>query len=123
MKIEEQVCNLELAKKMRENKVPQRSLWYWEEMPNGGKLFLAEHNQINMYPHYSAFTVAELGEMLPPTIKYDGKEDFFCFHRNEEWNLMYHKRSVSDVNEANARAKMLIMLLEEGIIKAEELEI
>ena len=74
MKIEDQVCSLELSKKLKELGVKQDSIFYWingvitdinvspEQTRN---LWYPAHS----YTLYSAFTVAELGEMLPPSIE------------------------------------------------------
>src|ERR1051325_10817319 len=62
MQLEQQVCSLELAKRLRELGVKQESYFYWffEEYnhePVGWRIQTEEGD-------YSAFTVAELGEML-----------------------------------------------------------
>lgn len=65
MKLESQVVSLGLAKKLKELDVKQDSFCYWlhREMSSETKLVF----QSNYYPKdcVSAFTVAELGEMLP----------------------------------------------------------
>jgi hypothetical protein len=78
MELEKQVCSLELARKLKELGVKQESLFYWvgEEKDN---LFLSQQTKFIYgsapdlseaeYPFvYSAFTVVELGEMLPEKI-------------------------------------------------------
>ena len=63
MKLENQVCSLELSKRLKELGVKQDSLWGY-----------LDHGDLNFYPvlnseliylkaEYSAFTVAELGEL------------------------------------------------------------
>lgn len=108
MKLEDQVCSLELAKRLKEFGVKQESAFYWtnvhwekgreprwalisSELINGERWRTPKNG-------FSAFTVAELGEMLT-------KEQI--------------KNSLdgSDDTEANARAKMLIHLSEKGIVK------
>lgn len=70
MELEKQVCSRELAKRLKELGFKQESLFYWAQgltiypnapfanskWRNGGKTPLYG---------YSAFTVAELGEILP----------------------------------------------------------
>ena len=80
MKLEDQVCSLELAKKLKELGGVQDSLSYWEEYRDNWmdlratpKLVQGYHtdkergegNAVESSTYYSAFTVAELGEMLP----------------------------------------------------------
>lgn len=143
MKLENQVVSLELAKQLKELGVKQESLFYWWISNK------EEHkNHINFQPaiHYerpipmkdknwdwsivSAFTVAELGEMLPLSI-YTVKEekDFYCWGSAE--NASYEKvmpkwakalggediEPIHAETEADARAAMLIWLVENGYLK------
>lgn len=81
MKLEQQVCSLELAKKLKELGVKQESAFVWS-VPNPEKgrnerekLVLGKYCEVMLchkardwgeaFDVYSAFTVAELGEMLP----------------------------------------------------------
>lgn len=65
----------------------------------------------------SAFTVAELGEMLP--------DDYSASYKlGDDWNIYDHAESIdedahweSSNTEADARAKMLIYLLENNLTK------
>jgi hypothetical protein len=83
VKIKNQVTNLEISQKLKELGVPQESLFYWVRnmeslSPNSygiefdpdilpdGNIFDIEYNGVT--EPYSAFTVAELGEIIP--IKY-----------------------------------------------------
>ena len=75
---------------------------------------------------YSAFTVAELGEMLPPEMRQrDWVYGLVCEKnfRDDGWSISYDNsgNSLNDHieagdTEANARAKMLIYLKEKGLI-------
>jgi hypothetical protein len=74
----------------------------------------------------SAYTVAELGEMLPQYIA----EGFLVIRKDDEWNFSYEKRSNGEIElifhcydkkEADARAKMMIFLIEKGLGKWNEL--
>lgn len=63
-----------------------------------------------------AFNVAELGSICPPdTISWKGTESdfYYCIYQDEKDGIF------RDLTEANARAKMLIHLIEKGIVKAE----
>lgn len=72
MKSEDQVISLELAKKMKELGFEQESYFYWQgylysgkyvELVDGGPEVIEDD-----YDYISAYTVAELGEMLPEGI-------------------------------------------------------
>ena len=111
MKLENQVCSLELAKKLKELKVKQESLWWWvnEYMPVQGygdrwkiACYRPQTKGIRIYSNscdyqfcdiiaYSAFTVAELGEELPSSIVAKGDKEY-CFKiykYGKNWNLTY----------------------------------
>ena len=170
MKLEDQVCGLELAKKLKELGVKQESIFAWAEVNQGGNNwkyqvvqsdFQADCEYISaftvaelgeMLPLYlkrdansglpfsvvqsdfqadceyiSAFTVAELGEMLPLYLKRDANSGLpFSVERcglqtyktydGKGWVVCYDFLSRSGRTEANARAKMLIYLLENKLI-------
>ena len=131
MKLENQVCSLKLAKRLKELGVKQESLWYWNreneaiypklQRETFGKTVWSDT------VWYSAFTVAELGEMLP--YKIYGKTDFEIFLERGDCNFIvgYVEEEKSggrlddivfeDKTEANARAKMLIYLLENKLLE------
>src|SRR5437868_5642219 len=79
MKLEDQVTNLELSKRLKELGVKQESLFWWEfyisgdpELKRAGEQECIEGESEPWYPSkdcISAFTVAELGEMLPKNIE------------------------------------------------------
>ncbi len=73
MKLEDQVTNLELSKKLKELGIKQNSLFWWsrEHQKALHKITFSysKFETADKEPHISAFTVAELGEMLPKTIK------------------------------------------------------
>ena len=127
MDIEEQVCNKELAMRIDKLGVKQESLWYWvgsQVLYKDNKLRLA--NAVDMpLQEYSAYTVAELGELLPNTIIFKGKIYFLITWKCENrFGVRYKTNKKPDclpaqiaVTEANARAKMLIYLIENKLIK------
>lgn len=158
MKLENQVVSLELAKKLKELGFEQDSLFYWglegsyleSGMP---KSFVKDEHYRVVYTNEglgeltntyfetfcSAFTVAELGEMLPPTIEKNMRPPFsrarkmlnLVLGKNEETNYVvgyestpprlidtyFHCRS-----EADARAKCLIWLKENGYLVNQKLQ-
>src|SRR4051812_36893725 len=71
MKLEQQVCSLELAKRLKELGVKQESLYYWNIRHIWIVLKAIGEPYITRKPedYASAFTVAELGEMLPSEIE------------------------------------------------------
>jgi hypothetical protein len=77
---------------------------------------------------FSAFTVAELGEVLPKGTKtWKHLCDKKCAFRYRGEDIGYHvqlpdmSHAVLGNTEADARAKMLIYLMENGLVKATEL--
>jgi hypothetical protein len=124
MKIEDQVVSLELAQKMKELGFEQESLfyWWWDEYTEENDFIIEEYDALpTKYDYkaekYSAYTVAELGEMLPMNclcgFAYDinGKE--FKVYINA---LLENERYFASKTEADARAKMLIYLKENKLI-------
>ena len=133
MKLEDQVVSLELAKKLKELGVKQNSIHYWGDVNySEGKKYREIHGEkweVVLHPTWknypaiscgwtkeymiSAFTVAELGEMLPVAY-YSGRMP------NEKWNCFDYvngSETLSEETEADARAKMLIHLIENRIVK------
>jgi hypothetical protein len=152
MKLEDQVCSLDLAKRLKELGVKQESSFYWkknvsaldfgnalketghrneegslvterENMDKFGKWYLLsmshEDCTDNGWGFYSAFTVAELGEMLPWDLTVSRNID-------KEWHIHFMADGLteketysvmSEKSEVNARAKMLIYLIENDLIK------
>lgn len=116
MKLEDQVTNLELSKKLKELGVKQESLWYW--FNRGGEYVLLYDSNVAKLDQLpimciSAFTVAELGEMLPCEYCSTRNQlgDWTCLHLNPDQNTDIFTKS-----EADARAKMLIYLLENNLV-------
>lgn len=120
MKLENQVCSKELAIKLHKLHVTTPSLFYWEwtgattiERWENGEPDYCEDN-------ICAYTVAELGEMLPMRYlaghKIEFDEDNSKIVRC--WNVSTQKVSYEARanTEADARAKMLIYLMENKLI-------
>lgn len=115
MKLEDQVCSLELARKLKELDVTQDSYCYWVGGSRGVSGGFVLVNDISLFFEelYAAFTVAELGELLPVGIWYSKDGDSWCCLSGG--NLQDGHAQFADT-EANARAKMLVYLLENKII-------
>ena len=125
MKLENQVCSLELAKKLKELGVKQEGLFKWHSKLDGkGNRVYTEIVYLpikQMEQDYSAFTVAELGEMLPNSIdKFVmvimkmNKGTWVCGYYKDLKEMFYE---VGDKILVTAMAKMLIWLIEQGKVK------
>jgi hypothetical protein len=126
MNLEQQVCSLDLAKRLKELGVKQGSLFYWVNMKRNGweiRTPLGARKGIEFalsrISGISAFTVAELGEMLP---KNSGNGEYISrWNSNKRWECYMRNRpgcgfeQYADT-EADARAQMLIYLLENKLI-------
>ncbi len=138
MNLEQQVCSLELAKRLKELGVKQVSLFAWvgKRLQYGSLDDCHPCNWESYCGHYrfevwaSAFTVAELGERLSERV-HKKAEDYYLmlWKGNNIWFLNYRyydigtltdiylvKESIFADTEADARAKMLICLLENGLV-------
>lgn len=108
MKLEDQVVSLELAKQLKELGVKQESLFYIDL--EDGKVGLKPYKWRELL--VSAFTVSELGEMI-------GERGATMYTEEREWEASdeYLQTNIECKKEVDARAKLLIYLIEEGIIK------
>lgn len=136
MRLEEQVCSLELSKRLKELGVRQESafIWYHPKRIDGsinrGDYLLdkSSYPKLDEQDRLSAFSVAELGEMLPKAIINSRSEWFlrvncdltgfnYVYFRDYNTEDLLCEKDIEADTEANARAKMLIHLIEEGIVK------
>lgn len=116
MQIEDQVVSLVLSKKLRELGVKQESYFKWEERKGGEAMLFHRKATSCVHKYFSAFTVAELGELLPDWTDTTrrGANDWLC-RAPDEHEVIKSYYSFS-LKEADARAKMLIYLLENKLI-------
>jgi hypothetical protein len=125
MKLKQQVCSLELAKRLKELGVKQEGFFVW----SGHTATLLRNDawaERDVYPskeglYYAAFTVAELGEMLPHSLTLGSGTYFLTCEKNPDlWWLQYPGTKKVErqkaPGEADARALMLIHLLENNLI-------
>jgi hypothetical protein len=136
MKLENQVCSLDLSKKLKELGVVQESAFYWciggageahllgcglEHYERNGKYgdYYKAEDYLDEFK-FAAFTVAELGVALPLYIKHSRSDDGTWFSTATVDSLGFRANSGYDDTEANARAKMLVYLIENKIITVEE---
>ncbi len=162
MQIEDQVCSLELAKRLKELGVKQESYFKWRKVCHEFELknevydewhkseFCYSECQCESDEKYSAFSVAELGAMLPVHIEIKSsylRLDFsksmsatecetgnlgtrFSYHRLiEKEGFSYDTRYCNHEKvflqefsnkEANTRAKMLVHLIESGLMEIQK---
>lgn len=152
MNLSDQVCSLKTAKRLKELGVRQESLFFYQNQPyddgedemnilitevrheNNGNSIMNTYDkeEFEDQPTYSAFTVAELGEMLPFQIKVKGKSYYYSvgqispanqYMPRHEVNYSYGDECIyleREDTEANARAKMLIYLLENKLINLKQ---
>ena len=123
MKLEKQVCSLELAKKLKELGVKTPSIFHWEMVKgpyrrNGGTWELSSDDRHPDLPDYvcSAFTVAEMGELLPIKFEQSKWEKEFIVRFPVGHDLYRAGIRQFGKTEADARAKMLVYLLENKLI-------
>ena len=141
MDLKSQLSNFELSKELEKLGIKQDSLWYWVEFysssPTKKNTDLVYCEDLGLFannPHlteikaFSAFTCAELGEMLPWCVKKKSEIPYYLeikkvivnvdedefqvgYFRGEKRLVMFLGKSL-----ANALAKMLIYLKKNGFI-------
>lgn len=160
MKLTEQVCTLEQAKRLKELGIEQsKNLFYFTEINKDDywiipviewTKFVALNRECLIYPDNASywhignseiiatFTVAELGVMLPhpsslnemggwlhnsecDTTSTDGLPWYLLWEYDlDKENAGFGRHIISGVTEAEARAAMLIYLLENNLVTAAE---
>lgn len=125
MKLEDQVCSLELAKRLKELGVKQKTsyfTWIVYDHPDLGTELAVSDDVIwraKEEHHYSAFSVAELGEMLPREIIKNGKVKTMSIGRTPGlpvWYVSFGHTGKSAIL-AEAMGKVIVYLLENQFIK------
>lgn len=118
MKLEKQVTSLELSKKLKKLGVEQNGYFDWMK---GG---IVAESGVYSGKICSAFTPAELGKVLPEYIE---KGDYVYYQSTYKlegkWNCAFSETEgrldfpeTRDKTEANARAIMLIYLIENKLL-------
>lgn len=127
--IEWQVSNLELSKRLKELNCKQESIFVWGiNQEDEYALCIkgsSDWEYLKNKPYYSAFTVAEFGEILPfgmKTLHIDTRLSYkYSKLKGGNWlcnNMVGSKKKLIYANtEANARAKMVIYLVENKLLK------
>jgi hypothetical protein len=139
MYLEQQVCSLDLAKELKELGVKQESLFWWVSHVNGNQL-IHDYDKNDWIKgvwdtRVSAYTVAELGEMLPFSIKFKKHVCYLNCEKNIPdyggWICSYESSDIirptmkteifTADTEADARAAMFVYLLKNGLLKVEDI--
>lgn len=121
MKLENQVISVELAKRLKDLGVNQESVFYWQDLltnhPDNPWIlsqFPVPQVEGKAIEKLAAFSVAEMGELLP--------KGFSCGYRWNDVDSYFCEIKTSDGvftelgdSEANVRAKLLIFLLNRGM--------
>lgn len=124
MSIESHVVSLPLSKRLKELGYPQTAYFSWYTNGDGAQLlhhpegFSGFENK-----NYSAFLASELGEMLPFFVNksHVWAGQLMCVRHPQYWTVSYGTVKEAWIQEsadteADARAKMLIHLLEQKLI-------
>jgi hypothetical protein len=132
MELEKQVCSLELAKRLKDLGVKQGSEYWWVMQKKVGSslndpylehhyVFMSGWGEPTIYSYERvalAFAVAKLGEMLHQAFAIMIAKRVVVIDPRGRW-----KRLVKTVNqmqdEVDARAKMLVYLLENHLVGGE----
>lgn len=127
MKLEKQVNSLELGIKLQGMGVNEDSFWSWfntTDRDDTPRLNRTNENcpvcclpKQTFEAKYPAFTVAELGDMLPDlceTYRYKGEYNCQFFKKEDGKDKLVY--SLWADTEANAKARMLVYLLENEIV-------
>jgi hypothetical protein len=128
MKLKDQVVSLELAQEMKELGAEQDSIWYWTWVDWNDEtewVIISQDSAARTNREtFSAYTTAELGEMLPGRMKTSDSGWNYLhttkLENTNEWSIAYFNDELKGSSEADARAKMLLYLIKEGLVKAEE---
>jgi len=115
MQLLNQVVNRELSQKIDELGIREESLYCWYKHSFIGlkSWWALIPNNDNSLKNIPAYTVAELGKMLPDKhIMFVIQDNFWV-----EYQGVKPCKSIVADTEANARAKMLIWLKENGYLK------
>jgi hypothetical protein len=134
METEKQVCTADQGRKLKELGITANSLFWWVDRGQHSKLVYAGQIEFgDMLPLCPAYTVAELGLLLPAFRKND--YDLKCSKDSmwDGWDIEYSypkigggKACFEDMQvygdtQAEACALMLIWLLENGHATKEEI--
>lgn len=135
MKLEQQVTSLGLSKRLKELGVKQGSYFYWDmydQEDDGSPLYkISSGSNFSEESDFSAYTVAELGEMLPASLENkkglgilhsyiidtfkDEKTGYWHFTYTSAYSQKVHNGFVADT-EAEARGLTLEYLIKNNLL-------
>ena len=119
MKLEQQVTSLKLSKKLKELGCKQDSLFYWDIEKKEVVFRQGQSDWKDCERFIQAYTSSELGDILPEGIG-SGKQnngEVVCWNQTMQLVIPDDDLEFYADTEANAMAKMLCFLIENGIIK------
>lgn len=123
IKLEEQVVSLELAKRLKELGVPQVGLYAWDTSQEPHKLRKGGIVRNPGFKAVTAFTVAELGEILKMLSKDENGAWTEWNYVWSNWQCYLQDRNCESVwstdatTEADARALMLVYVIENKLLQ------
>jgi hypothetical protein len=130
MQLERQIVSLELSKKLKGLGVSQTAYWSWVfhkgRRADEDRTYILKSDDCYNFKKegrcWSAFTVAELGEMLPTEVIFEDVSFKLAIWRTlSGWRVFYGGNdyclySIECENLAETLAKMLVYLLEQKLI-------
>ena len=132
MNLDQQVCSLDLAKRLEKLGVKQDSLFGWyKDNVEDSEQWAVVQIAYGGTAVCSAFTVAELGKRLPHAVMNAGNFHLLSCGKTDanRFDIIYQDylefpkklhtlHFLEETTEADARAKMLIYLIENKLIAA-----
>ncbi|RLI83185.1 hypothetical protein DRP04_02140 [Archaeoglobales archaeon] len=141
--MEREVCSVPVSKRLKEVGVPQESLWYWchrdclsgESFSPEDEWVLIDYKRADDISYsepeaemYSAFTIGELSEMLPVSIRIKSNIYYLEIRKFDEdnWLVGYVTRCIPRIGDTfNGRlsdclGNMLEYVIEQGYLKVEK---
>jgi hypothetical protein len=111
MKLESQVCSLELSKRLKQLGVKQESYFVWSCMAGASKWEVREDWANEDSRWISAFTVAELGEILIGLGCHNHMPQYLPSQKG--W---LNGCETGPLNEADSRASLACFWIEKGLV-------
>lgn len=122
MKLEDQVCSLDSAKRLKELGCVQESYFHYKI--DCGEEYLVAHNTSYMHSKgeiiASAYTTAELGKMLPVAVETQKCGDKWRCRVPMGNHLRMPPWFEESDTEAESRALLLIHIIENGIVEVKK---
>lgn len=125
MNIEDQVCSLELSKRLKDLGIRQHSLFYYYYGAGRWEINMKDGYFVVEEGPYSAFTVAEIVLFLKKYGEYSKKYELDFYTTYDQFNIVIKPMRfidkpiiyMKDYTEVNVRAQALIYLIENNLIE------